>query len=101
MWSDAAECGDGGCTRPHGHDGMHADYRPREDLIGRRGPTPVTVHAVVLAALLVIIALVSVIRWVQPDRTIPVRTYNGVTWQGDQCRVLEELAVIVCRGPIA
>jgi hypothetical protein len=51
--------------------------------------------------LLAILAFVMVLRWARPDETIPVRTWGGVTWAGDQCHVVEDLEVLVCRGGVA
>lgn len=66
----------------------------------RRDATARTLALLALVVLVSIVALVGMIRILTNDEVVPVHTVDGVTWQGDECRVLDDLGVIVCRGPI-
>jgi hypothetical protein len=95
MWADAVECGVGGCTRPLGHYGMHADYyRPRDP--GRREGGGMV--GAVLLLLLVVVVIIGGLAIALDHEKADDRVrheYRGVTWLGDDCRVLDG-GVLVC-----
>jgi len=85
------------CFRPEPHDGPHRSF---DDIVGEganpRASSP-TVALLVAIALLALIALAAV-ALLRPARAASEERheYHGVTWIGNDCRVIEQGTVVIC-----